>query len=217
MAVSPCLRSDVPRAGSAATTTALLLMTLIALTPACDRIGKDRDPFNTNRGAPAFRIKDPQRYKPHGIYTDFLDSHQTLLVSRRAAVAKESVGTMLVALDATCPYDGKPVEVNDLTRMLHCRGCDSRWTHDGLIQSGSRAKSSLDRFRIRLAGSGPSRDRDLIVDHSRRYRQSYTKQVGDRTIEIQEWSATDSMYYFALDPRHEHLGAKIETKAERER
>ncbi len=173
----------------------------------CDT--RRHDPFNPNADAPAYNLGDAEQYREHKLYFDLMKDHRVLLVSRPA-----SGGTMLVALDARCPNDGKPVEYSDINRLLNCTGCDSRWTTDGLIRTGSIAKDSLDRYRIRLAVADASGQRDLWVETSRRYRKRHQKTIGSKTIEVQEWSVPDSMYMFERDPRYQDLRDKVRTKAD---
>lgn len=156
-------------------------------------------------------LPDPDRYRRHGLHRDLLDTHRILLVSRPA-----SGGTMLVALDARCPHDGADIRHNDLTDRLHCTSCDSRWTTDGLIQSGSTATESLDRYRIGLSPRPIDGQRQPYIDTSRRLRQTYTKTVGTRTFQIHEWSSPESMYMFELDPRLRSIDRKIHTRAEQQ-
>ena len=182
----------------------LLLLCLVLI--GCDD-RPIRDPFASNPGAPQFRLGDASQYKPHGLYFDHVDPHHVLLVSRPA-----SRGTMLVALDYRCTYDQNPLEFNDLTDRLHCNRCDSRWSTDGLIQSGSIATDSLPRYRLRLTGTQLAYRREVVVDMSRQYFQKVTKQFGSREIVVQEWSATDSMYHFENDPRIDSLAGKIQAK-----
>lgn len=184
----------------------LLLLLLWLALPACDD-RPIRDPFSSNPGAPQFKLGDAAKYKPHGLYFDYVDPHHVLLVSRPA-----SRGTMLVALDFRCTYDQNPLEYNDLTDRLHCNRCDSRWSTDGLIQSGSVATESLPRYRMRLTGTRVSDQREVVVDMSRQFHQKITKQFGSKQIVVREWSATDSMYHFENDPRINPLEGKVEVK-----
>jgi len=182
----------------------LLTLLLLALSlPACDD-RPIRDPFTSNPGAPQFKLGDASQYKPPGVYFDYVEPHHVLLVSRPAAR-----GTMLVALDFRCTYDQNPLEYHDLTHNLHCNRCDSRWSTDGLIQSGSVAEQSLPRYRMRLTGTRLSNEREVVVDLSRQFHQKITKQFGSKQIVVQEWSATDSMYHFENDPRIDSMEDKV--------
>jgi len=166
-------------------------------------------------------LGDAEQYRTHGTYDDYKASHDILLVSRQAWAAEGKEGTMLVALDARCPREGADVEINERTNLLHCTRCDSRWTRDGVIQSGSAATDSLDRYRIGLTGTRVAKDRRPYIDLSQRFRQRYTKTVGSRTFEVQEWSSIDSMYMYELDSRvatdrDDSIDTKVQTAAERD-
>jgi len=165
-------------------------------------------------------LGDAEQFREHGIYDDYKESHDLLLVSRRAAGSETDIGTMLVALDARCPHDGADVVLNERTNLLHCTRCDSRWTKDGVIQSGSLAESSLDRYRIGLTGTRIAKERRPYIDLSERFRQRYMKTVGSRTFEVQEWSSLDSMYMYELDARiaddrDDDIDDRVQTAAER--
>lgn len=184
----------------------LMLLPLAPALSACDE-RPIRDPFSSNPGAPQFKLGDASQYKPHGVYLDYVEPHHVLLVSRPAAR-----GTMLVALDFRCTYDQNPLQYNELTHKLHCNRCDSRWSTDGVIQSGSVAGQSLPRYRLRLTGTRMSDKRRVVVDMSRQFHQKITKQFGSKQIVVQEWSATDSMYHFENDPRIDSMEGKVEVK-----
>lgn len=162
-----------------------------------------RGPFNRETG-PQIALGDASQYKPTGLYLDHVDTHDVALVSRDVAA-----GQMLVALDFRCTYDEQALMHNDLTDRFECRRCDSRWSSDGLIQSGSVANKSLDRYRIRLSGGRQSAKREVYVDMSRRFHHTVTRDLGGREVTVHEWSATDSMYHFEDDPRVDALAGKI--------
>ncbi len=187
-------------------TAPLLLLLLCLAPPACDDRPM-REPFTSNPGAPQLPLGDALPYRAEGLYFDFAKKHDVLLVSRPT-----SRGPMLVALDFRCTYDQHALEYNGLTDRLHCNRCDSRWTTDGLIQSGSVASDSLPRYRMRLTGTRLSNQRQVVIDMSRQFHQKITKQFGSKQIVVQEWSATDSMYHFENDPRIDPLEGKIEVK-----
>jgi len=187
----------------------VLCVVLAAALVACDN--RPRDPFNPDPDAPSYNLGLPDNYRKHGMYFDFVDPEGILLVSRPA-----SGGTMLVALDYHCTYDQQPLQFNELTRRIECNRCASRWTTDGLVQSGSVATHSLPRYRLRLAGTRMSEVRTLYVDTSRRYYQKRMKTVGSRTFEVQQWSATDSMFMFEKDPRLRSIKDHVATKADQE-
>ncbi len=129
-----------------------------------------------------FTIGHPDKYRLAGVYRNYRQSHGIWLVSD---------GKQLVALSAVCTHKGCGTRYDTMSRIFKCPCHNSKYSTEGLNQSGGKAPRPLERCKIALIGKLGEASAQLQVDPTRRYRQEIDNPMSGRN-----WSSPHSVYLF---------------------